>query len=232
MLVRLDPNSSTINVLSVPRDLKVQIPEAGGLVTAKINAAYSVGGPNLLIKMLKQQVFPGLQVNHIVDVNFGGFADAGQRDRLRLHRRRPPLLQQHRATPTTRASTSSPATRSCAATSTRCRSCASATPTPTSSATPASRTSCAGPRTSTAPAELIANRDKLLKIFGAHTADRPRPAHGRRADQPVQPRRVLGRPHDQADPVPGDPPPVRRQRAGRAHWPGCPRLRRRSPRAT
>ena len=27
MLVRLDPNSSTINVLSVPRDLKVQIPE-------------------------------------------------------------------------------------------------------------------------------------------------------------------------------------------------------------
>ena len=29
MLVRIDPNSSTINVLSVPRDLKVEIPEGG-----------------------------------------------------------------------------------------------------------------------------------------------------------------------------------------------------------
>src|SRR5947209_7721037 len=73
MLVRIDPNSSTINVLSVPRDLRVQIPEAGGLVTSKINATYSVGGPNLLIKVLRQQVFPGLQINHIIDVNFGGF---------------------------------------------------------------------------------------------------------------------------------------------------------------
>ena len=30
MLVRIDPNSSTINLLSVPRDLEVQIPEGGG----------------------------------------------------------------------------------------------------------------------------------------------------------------------------------------------------------
>jgi LCP family protein required for cell wall assembly len=73
MLVRLDPSSSTINVLSVPRDLKVDIPERGGLATAKLNSTYSVGGPNLLVKVLKDQVFPNLQVNHIVDVNFGGF---------------------------------------------------------------------------------------------------------------------------------------------------------------
>jgi LCP family protein required for cell wall assembly len=73
MLVRIDPNSSTINVLSIPRDLQVQIPEAGGLATAKINATYSIGGPNLLIKVLKQEVFPNLHVNHIIDVNFGGF---------------------------------------------------------------------------------------------------------------------------------------------------------------
>jgi polyisoprenyl-teichoic acid--peptidoglycan teichoic acid transferase len=75
MLMRLDPNSSTINVLSIPRDLKVQIPEGGTFATDKINATYSVGGPNLLIKVLKTQVFPGLQVNHIIDVNFSGFAD-------------------------------------------------------------------------------------------------------------------------------------------------------------
>ena len=73
MLVRLDPASSTINLLSVPRDLKVEIPEGGAIVTDKLNAAYYFGGPNLLIKILKQQVFPGLKVNHVVDVGFGGF---------------------------------------------------------------------------------------------------------------------------------------------------------------
>jgi polyisoprenyl-teichoic acid--peptidoglycan teichoic acid transferase len=75
MLVRLDPNSSTINVLSVPRDLKVQILEGGVMTTDKLNSAYSIGGPNLLLRVLKQQVFPGLHVNHIIDVNFGGFED-------------------------------------------------------------------------------------------------------------------------------------------------------------
>jgi polyisoprenyl-teichoic acid--peptidoglycan teichoic acid transferase len=73
MLVRLDPNSQTINVLSIPRDLKVEIPEAGDLATAKLNSAYSIGGPNLLVKTIKQNVFPHLQINHIVDVNFSGF---------------------------------------------------------------------------------------------------------------------------------------------------------------
>jgi LCP family protein required for cell wall assembly len=75
MLVRINDNSSTINVLSVPRDLRVQIPYGGVMTTMKLNAAYSIGGPNLLIKTLQQQVFPGLQVNHIMDVNFRGFSD-------------------------------------------------------------------------------------------------------------------------------------------------------------
>ena len=75
MLVRMDPASQTINVLSVPRDLKVEIPQGGTVSTSKLNAAYSIGGPNLLVKILKQQVFHGLQVNHIVDVNFRGFSD-------------------------------------------------------------------------------------------------------------------------------------------------------------
>jgi LCP family protein required for cell wall assembly len=73
MLVRLNPNSSTINVLSVPRDLQVQLQGAGGQFTGKLNAAYSLGGPNSLIKTMRQQVFPGLVVNHIVDINFDGF---------------------------------------------------------------------------------------------------------------------------------------------------------------
>jgi LCP family protein required for cell wall assembly len=74
MLVRLDPASLTINVLSIPRDLQVQLPQGGAVGPDKLNDAYSIGGPNLLVKTLQQQVFPGLHVNHIIDVNFGGFA--------------------------------------------------------------------------------------------------------------------------------------------------------------
>src|SRR5207245_1543336 len=73
MLVRIDPDSTTINVLSIPRDMKVEIPERNGTTTQKLNAAYSIGGPNLLLRVLRQQVFRGLRVNHIIDVNFGGF---------------------------------------------------------------------------------------------------------------------------------------------------------------
>jgi polyisoprenyl-teichoic acid--peptidoglycan teichoic acid transferase len=73
MLVRLDSASQTINLLSVPRDLKVQIPQGGAMVTTKLNAAYFYGGPGLLIRTLQQQVFPGLKINHVVDVGFGGF---------------------------------------------------------------------------------------------------------------------------------------------------------------
>lgn len=45
------------------------------MATDKLNAAYSIGGDNLLVKILQQEVFPGLQVNHIIDVNFSGFED-------------------------------------------------------------------------------------------------------------------------------------------------------------
>ena len=71
LLLRLNPAASTINVLSVPRDLAVQIPGAG---TAKLGAAYALGGPSTLLRILRTQVFPGLQVNHIIDLNFEGFS--------------------------------------------------------------------------------------------------------------------------------------------------------------
>lgn len=70
LLIRLNGDSQTINVMSIPRDLQVTIPGVG---VSKLNAAYSAGGPNLLIKTLRANVFPDLHVNHIVDVNFGGF---------------------------------------------------------------------------------------------------------------------------------------------------------------
>jgi LCP family protein required for cell wall assembly len=73
MLVRLNASSSTINVLSVPRDLQVRLPVGGVMSSEKLNAAYSLGGPKLLINTLKTQVFPGIQINHVLDVNFGAF---------------------------------------------------------------------------------------------------------------------------------------------------------------
>jgi len=74
MLIRLNAASSTINLLSVPRDLEVRLPTAGDQTgDFKLNAAYSLGGVRLLINTLKQQVFPGIQINHVLDVNFGAF---------------------------------------------------------------------------------------------------------------------------------------------------------------
>jgi polyisoprenyl-teichoic acid--peptidoglycan teichoic acid transferase len=70
LLVRIDDSSKTINLLSVPRDLQVQLP--GGV--GKLNAAYSDGGPTLLLKTLQTQVFPGLKVNQMIVFSFGGFA--------------------------------------------------------------------------------------------------------------------------------------------------------------
>ncbi len=75
MLVRIDDNSQTINVMSIPRDLAVMLDPPGGSYEGKLNAAYSLGGLKLLVQTLKQEVFPGLQINHILDVNFAGFSD-------------------------------------------------------------------------------------------------------------------------------------------------------------
>jgi LCP family protein required for cell wall assembly len=56
-------------LLSIPRDLKVEIPGRG---TQKINAAYTFGGPELLVETLASAT--GVRPNHYVEVEFGGFA--------------------------------------------------------------------------------------------------------------------------------------------------------------
>jgi polyisoprenyl-teichoic acid--peptidoglycan teichoic acid transferase len=74
MLVRLDPSKAATAVMSIPRDLKVQIP---GFGTNKINAAYAFGGAKLTVETVKQLFhFP---INHVVNVNFGGFKRAVNR---------------------------------------------------------------------------------------------------------------------------------------------------------
>jgi LCP family protein required for cell wall assembly len=68
LLVRLDPETKSISMLSLPRDLRVDIPGYG---LNKMNAAYSFGGPALVIDTFKQ--ITGLPVNGWIEINFAGF---------------------------------------------------------------------------------------------------------------------------------------------------------------
>ena len=64
--------SDQISVMSIPRDLKVNIPGHG---IDRFNAAYSYGGPKLALTAVKQ--LTGLDnINHVVNVDFNGFAEA------------------------------------------------------------------------------------------------------------------------------------------------------------
>ncbi len=71
MLLRLDADRNAIALLSLPRDLKVSIPGVG---VSKLNDAYAYGGPKLTLETVKK--LTGLQVNHLVNVDFTGFARA------------------------------------------------------------------------------------------------------------------------------------------------------------
>ena len=68
MVVRLDPQTGSISMLSVPRDLMVTIPGYG---PNKINAAYSFGGARLSLEVVKQLL--GIPINDFIDMNFDGF---------------------------------------------------------------------------------------------------------------------------------------------------------------
>jgi len=69
MLVRLDPDKGLISMMSIPRDLKAEIPGYG---TGKFNEAYSYGGTKLTLQTVKQ--LTGLPINHVVNIDFLGFA--------------------------------------------------------------------------------------------------------------------------------------------------------------
>lgn len=70
MLVRVDPSAKTLDMVSFPRDLWVEIPGTTG--HDKINAAYSLDdGPQRLIDTIK--VNYGIDVNHYVEVDFRSF---------------------------------------------------------------------------------------------------------------------------------------------------------------
>jgi polyisoprenyl-teichoic acid--peptidoglycan teichoic acid transferase len=71
LLLRLDPDQGRVALMSIPRDLKVDIPGYG---VGKFNSAYTFGGPKLTLRVVKQ--LTGLQINHLVNVDFLGFVRA------------------------------------------------------------------------------------------------------------------------------------------------------------
>ncbi len=78
LLVRLDPSKRATAVMSIPRDLKVDIRRGNGqVVTDKINAAYALGGPRLSVRTVRELLH--IPIHHVVNVNFGGFRRAVNR---------------------------------------------------------------------------------------------------------------------------------------------------------
>jgi len=70
LLLRTDPGTHRLSYLSIPRDLRVEIPGYG---TSKINAANQFGGPALTIETVRK--LTGLPIHHVVVVDFDGFRE-------------------------------------------------------------------------------------------------------------------------------------------------------------
>lgn len=68
MIVRADPGAGSIGVLSLPRDLWVDVPGGG---QERLNTAWETGGPALLIDTIKANF--DIPINHFLQVDGQGF---------------------------------------------------------------------------------------------------------------------------------------------------------------
>jgi LCP family protein required for cell wall assembly len=68
MLVHISPAHSRVTVVSLPRDTWVNVPGHG---MNKINAAYALGGPKLMVQTVEQAT--GLTINNYAEVSFLAF---------------------------------------------------------------------------------------------------------------------------------------------------------------
>lgn len=68
MLVRLDEGGDSATVVSIPRDSWVDVPGRG---RAKINAAYTYGGPSLLVDTVERMT--QVRIDHFAVIDFAGF---------------------------------------------------------------------------------------------------------------------------------------------------------------
>jgi LCP family protein required for cell wall assembly len=72
MLVRADPQTESISLLSFPRDMRVEIRCPGRFpFNDKINAAYATCGPQGSLQTVR--ALTGVQINYLITVNFRGF---------------------------------------------------------------------------------------------------------------------------------------------------------------
>lgn len=71
LLVHLDPDSQSVNVLSIPRDTRIEIPELG---VEKINYANAVGGAKLSAQVVSQNL-NGVTIDRYVRVSTGAFRE-------------------------------------------------------------------------------------------------------------------------------------------------------------
>lgn len=69
MIAHLDADREAASVMSIPRDTWVDIPGRG---QHKINAAYSFGGPALMVQTVEQ--LTGIRIDHVVIADFESFA--------------------------------------------------------------------------------------------------------------------------------------------------------------
>ena len=75
LLVRIDPSKPTISMLSIPRELQVTIhPHDAPPDVNRINAAYGIGGAQLMTETIKQVL--GISVNHVFVLTFKNFRRA------------------------------------------------------------------------------------------------------------------------------------------------------------
>ena len=70
MLVRIDPQKKKATLVSIPRDLRVDMGEYG---TQKINAAYALGGPTLAVKTV--QKLSGVKISHYAEIDMDGMEE-------------------------------------------------------------------------------------------------------------------------------------------------------------
>lgn len=75
ILLHVPSSHDKAYLISLPRDLWVQVPESPdgkhGGVRAKLNAAYAWGGPPLMVQTVEN--FTGVHVDHVAIVDFWGF---------------------------------------------------------------------------------------------------------------------------------------------------------------
>ncbi len=77
MLLRVEPSDSSASLLSIPRDLWVEIVDDGGNFDAKINAAFNLDDEDERAERLVETVRANLDVpiQHYVHVNWNGFRE-------------------------------------------------------------------------------------------------------------------------------------------------------------